>query len=448
VAELVTNAFDANAALGLDCDPLLEGSGAGTVIEIRDVGRGLDKSSFAIGRHGEGAADNTQKRFGRFGLGLKDAIAVLVRFGFQITIHSQVSDFEFFVRSGGLAVSTIWARVLPPTEQQGTAFILRHVGGSVHLADCPSDSPPADVLRSVQARFLAFTTQAPEVLFQTDDVDIFHPNVVSKKKKSVRLFMIESGGGSKPALFGIGRAIEIQQPTRFGYHFKRLSPEQKQTINRDHCVRSMKLFDEQIVVAWKQAWNNPTMADHVATLRRDYVSHEFARVKELRDLVISPDPPLEPPARGGLDGEAPIKENSFRPAAAEATGTSDNDNDDENQNGSSNDSEAPNKRRRIATTASETAGMSEPVPSKGTSIAAVAGAFALGADYTPSQRILIVGDGDFSFSASLAALLHGQGGGGGAPHALNIVATALDSAEAVRATFRSAPINLALLGLV
>lgn len=143
VAELVTNAFDANAALGLDCDPLLEGSGAGTAIEIRDVGRGLDKSSFAIGRHGEGAADNTQKRFGRFGLGLKDAIAVLVRFGFQITIHSQVSDFEFFVRSGGLAVSTIWARVLPPTEQQGTAFILRHVGGSVHLADCPSDSPGA-----------------------------------------------------------------------------------------------------------------------------------------------------------------------------------------------------------------------------------------------------------------------------------------------------------------
>jgi hypothetical protein len=65
------------------------------------------------------------------------------------------------------------------------------------------------------------------VIFQTDDLDIFHPNAVSKKKKSARLFLIESSGGPKPALFGIGRAIEMQQPTRFDYHFKRLSPEQK-----------------------------------------------------------------------------------------------------------------------------------------------------------------------------------------------------------------------------
>jgi hypothetical protein len=144
VAELVTNVFDANAELGLDCDPVLEGSGAGTVIEIRDVGRGLDKSSFAIGRQGESAADNAQKRFGQCGMGLKDSIAMLVRSGFQITIHSRVSDFDFFVRSGGLAVSTIWTRVLlPSTEQHGTKIILRRVGGFVHLADRASDSPLA-----------------------------------------------------------------------------------------------------------------------------------------------------------------------------------------------------------------------------------------------------------------------------------------------------------------
>jgi hypothetical protein len=212
----------------------------------------------------------------------------------------------------------------------------------------------------------------------------------------------------------------------------------------------MKLFDEQIVAVWRQAWNDPAMTDHVAVLRRGYVSDEFARVRELRDLALSPDPLPEPPTPGGRDEEVPgRREGALRPAVAEATGISDDNDDDENQDGSSNDGEAPNKRRRIDIVASEAVDMSEPVCGKGTS---AAGDFALGMDYTPSQHILIVGDGDFSFSASLVALLQGQqgggGGGGGAPRASSIVATALDTAEAVRATFRSAPINLALLGLV
>ncbi|CAN1190468.1 Uncharacterized protein At4g26485 [Linum perenne] len=57
--------------------------------------------------------------------------------------------------------------------------------------------------------------------------------------------------------------------------------------------------------------------------------------------------------------------------------------------------------------------------------------------YSSSQKILLVGEGDFSFSASLAISF-----GSSAP---NIVATSLDSQEFLRTNYKKAMDNIAAL---
>lgn len=103
LCELVANGFDANASAGVKAPPDVALDGSATVF-IRDVGAGIARKSFVVGRGTEAVAHNT---LGQFGLGLKDAIATLMRNGARVTIESALGSAIFDERMGSNGVVTI-----------------------------------------------------------------------------------------------------------------------------------------------------------------------------------------------------------------------------------------------------------------------------------------------------------------------------------------------------
>eukprot|EP00656_Telonema_subtile_P038769 TRINITY_DN43953_c0_g1_i1.p1 TRINITY_DN43953_c0_g1~~TRINITY_DN43953_c0_g1_i1.p1 ORF type:complete len:586 (+),score=49.60 TRINITY_DN43953_c0_g1_i1:95-1852(+) len=389
LSELLTNAFDANAASG--CSDLPELKQSKSTIEIADAGTGLSRGSFVIGRNTQESVQPTVERFGRFGLGLKDAVAVLIRSGYHVLIHSQAGDCSFFVQASGIGVHTIWVRFLPASVTQGTRFVLNQE--QPFKGHAPS---PEAALKQVRDRFLAFSAQPPVLLFQSDLVDIFDSNQTHKKRCTFGL-----GPERKSVMFANGRAIVIQQPTRFGYHFKSLSVQMKTSINRDHQVRSMKFFDERILDAWRQAMVARGMQQHIAQLKRTAPTHEFGRIHKLGLLVW--DEQCE-----RLTGSPELSQHLDRQQTSPCTGA------------------------LVPARAAASAAATDPTPVLGPD--SVENPILLGG------RVLVVGDGDFSFSAACAILASTD-------ETFSLVASSYDSLQTVLKTYLSAPINLALLEL-
>ena len=137
LCELVANGFDANAAAGVTAPPAFGLDGSATVF-IRDVGAGIDAKSFVVGRGTEAVAHNT---LGQFGLGLKDAIATLMRNGACVIIKSALGSATFEERSGSLGVRTIHLNYKTGASSKGTI---------VTVSGLPS---AADVVAKVKLSF-------------------------------------------------------------------------------------------------------------------------------------------------------------------------------------------------------------------------------------------------------------------------------------------------------
>jgi len=94
---------------------------------IRDYGRGLRYDHFAQGEDEE-KLNNPDTVIGKFGVGLKDALAVLYRHGVEVTIHSPHNTFtvEESAKADFEDVETLHALVHPPErpDMEGTQAIL------------------------------------------------------------------------------------------------------------------------------------------------------------------------------------------------------------------------------------------------------------------------------------------------------------------------------------
>jgi hypothetical protein len=93
---------------------------------IRDYGRGLRYYHFAQGENDE-KLSNPDTVIGKFGVGLKDALAVLYRHGVDVTIHSPHNTFtvEESAKAEFEDVETLHALVYPPErpEMEGTEAV-------------------------------------------------------------------------------------------------------------------------------------------------------------------------------------------------------------------------------------------------------------------------------------------------------------------------------------
>jgi hypothetical protein len=130
IRELIANALDEQVLTGTD--PVAIQS-ADSTAEIRDHGRGLRYEHFAQGEDEE-KLSNPDRVIGKFGVGLKDALAVLYRHGVDVTIHSSHNTFtvEEAPKADFDDVETLHAVVHAPEhpDLQGTRVLLEGVSAS------------------------------------------------------------------------------------------------------------------------------------------------------------------------------------------------------------------------------------------------------------------------------------------------------------------------------
>ncbi len=150
IREVIANALDEQALTGTAEVEIREG---GTVT-IRDYGRGLRQKHLTQNENEE-KLSATAPVIGKFGVGLKDALATFERHGVGVLIKSKYSDITITKSSkhGFDDITTLHADIQPPSEpdMQGT---------EVSLTRCP-----AGALEKAKGLFLKFSGE--EILGET-----------------------------------------------------------------------------------------------------------------------------------------------------------------------------------------------------------------------------------------------------------------------------------------
>jgi hypothetical protein len=138
VRELIANALD-EAVLSQSQDITINEEADGTW-HIRDFGRGLKYEHLTQNENQE-KLKNASKVIGKFGVGLKDALATLDRRGIGVSIRSKHGDIALgqVPKSGFADVITLHAIVRPPDDASmaGTDVILRGLSKG-EMADAKS----------------------------------------------------------------------------------------------------------------------------------------------------------------------------------------------------------------------------------------------------------------------------------------------------------------------
>lgn len=177
-----------------------------STVVLHDQGPGLPLESFTVGRtHGD------DKVVGRFGLGLKDAVAVLMRHGARVDIVSKQGSYGFMVRTGALGTETIHVQRRAPAGA-GTRITVSGLQGA------------AQSVATVKALFLCWSQ--PKLLHSSGGVDVLLPNQSGKKHCG--------------KLFVNGVAVTPPQLLHLSYNFKEATSDQRMACDRDHNVEGAK----------------------------------------------------------------------------------------------------------------------------------------------------------------------------------------------------------------
>eukprot|EP00049_Salpingoeca_infusionum_P013503 m.252102 g.252102 ORF g.252102 m.252102 type:complete len:665 (+) comp15468_c0_seq3:137-2131(+) len=242
--ELVMNAIDADTRY----QPQLNASA--NTIKLSDQGPGLKPDSFIVG-HTSGET----KKAGRFGLGLKDAIAVLLRDKADIKIESSQGDYSFAVRSTSTTPSqtpTIHMTFKPPA-QPGSGSVMQGTRISItwELSDGGQGKAQQLVGEVKSGGFLCWQGQTP--VFTHNQVQVYKPPEASSKRKNRGTLYINS------------IAMKCDEPLRLSYNFLAPSQDQRNCLDRDHHITEFKLFRSQIAQAICAAGFPRTLIPKTAT---------------------------------------------------------------------------------------------------------------------------------------------------------------------------------------
>jgi hypothetical protein len=232
--ELYMNAVDGAEVVGEPDRHSIEPVGAyvndtSRYIEISNACKvDFDESVLFIGgRHGD---QGDPKKMGRHSLGLKDALAVLLREKWQVVLNARGHAVEFaFQPEGPQKDNVIHYRSTKATEAAGDVW---------KFCLTPPDSKNVDVAALAASIKTYFDPPGGEPILVDSElkVAIYAPNHVKGKKQPAFRH-----GGNAGIFIGkrFVRFASDSNVSHFGYHIREVSLELKKLISRDHIIKGV-----------------------------------------------------------------------------------------------------------------------------------------------------------------------------------------------------------------
>ena len=213
VRELLANAFDEHALCGIEEPPELVRSEGGWL--LRDRGRGIQAEHLAQGESQEKL--NDLRVIGKFGVGLKDALATLHRHGVQTRIVTPVLEVTVAERAkpGVTGLETLHAVL-----REGPTGV---VGGTeVHLRGVPDSE-----VEAAKQEFLYF--RRLEVLASMPAGEVLAKPLV----------------GPAP-IFIRGMRVADEPGFAFSYNIRQLTPAMKRSLNRERTNVGRRAYEATV----------------------------------------------------------------------------------------------------------------------------------------------------------------------------------------------------------
>lgn len=197
VREIIANALDEQQLTSTDPIRIYKEDG---VWHIADFGRGLDYHHLTQNENEEKI--NAENLIGRFGVGLKDALATFYRNGVKVKIRSKfgVITLKKSVKEGFNDIQTLHAQIDEPDDpyMQGTDF---------QLANCPDDS-----IEKAKSLFFCFSNE--KVLESTKDGMILEKHGIAN-------------------IYINGVKVATEDNFLFSYNITKLNAKIKKALNRE-----------------------------------------------------------------------------------------------------------------------------------------------------------------------------------------------------------------------
>lgn len=213
IRELIANALDEQALTGTKDIEILERKGTWF---IRDFGRGLRYEHFTQNENEEKLA-NSEKVIGKFGVGLKDALATLNRRGVNVRISSKYGNVTLDQQSkhGFADVVTLHALISPSDNSSfvGTEIALDGVSR-------------ADVI-AAKSFFLAFSNEG--------ELERTRYGIILKK---------ESGRNAR--IYVTGLLVAEEENFAFSYNITALTKRMRNALNRERTNVGRTAYSDRV----------------------------------------------------------------------------------------------------------------------------------------------------------------------------------------------------------
>lgn len=245
IREIIANAID-EANLTQTQKPIINYDENNQSLIITDFGRGIKIDNFTQNENDE--KRNCNQMIGKFGIGLKDAIAVLFNNNKKIIFNSMFGSFTpTLLNKSGIdeQIPTIHIQYNPENKIA--------IGTTVTIKNCSKD----EYLKALD-NFLIFAPH--KSIFKCEMGEIFIKNDISSE------------------IFLNGMKISNDDDFLFSYNITNPDSKLKASINRERKSLSRSIYSNSIIKLLSKAIENKTNPD-LATWISDYILKNYTNTK-------------------------------------------------------------------------------------------------------------------------------------------------------------------------
>lgn len=233
IREIIANALDEQTLTGTAPVDITFSNG---ICHIRDYGRGLQYIHFTQNENQE--KQNAAHLIGKFGVGLKDALAVFYRKHIHVVIHSRFATIALQMsRKTGFDIETLHAVFSEPKNpyMQGTDVILTGV--------TQSD------LEKAKAMFLVFREEL-KLLEVTPYGEVYAKN-----------------SGERACIYANGVQIATEANFMFSYNITSMNAQMKKALNRERSNVGRTAYSDTIKNILKKCKSDAVMRILVSDIK-------------------------------------------------------------------------------------------------------------------------------------------------------------------------------------